>query len=179
MLQLDLGFLGRQIARFKPVRSLPVEQNQPWVWKHGLTVHLVRQPRARRYLLRLQPDGTARLVIPRRGSRAEGVRFLERSEAWLLQRLTQWKSRDQARQPWTDGARFLFRGEEVVLRVENEVGLRFSDQAIPLPHALPDYREVVLGHLRRLAERELPARTRELPAGARVPPGEPFRSTGA
>jgi hypothetical protein len=31
-----------------------------------------------------------------------------------------------------------------------------------VPRARPDYREAVLGHLRRMAERELPARTREL-----------------
>jgi len=163
MLQLPLNFLGQQIARFQPARSRPAEQNQPWMWKHGIAVHLVRQPRARRYLLRLQPDGTARLVIPRRGSQAEAVRFLERSEAWLLQQLVHWRSRRQL--PWTDGARFLFRGEEVVLRVENAgdgVRLGFSDQLIHVTRALPDYRKAVLAHLRRLAERELPVRTREL-----------------
>jgi len=157
--------LGKQIARLKPPASRPPAQNTPWMWKHGITVQLVRPPRARRYLLRLQPDGTARLVIPRRGSQAEGLRFLERSEAWLLQQRARWQSRSQTRLPCTDGARFLFRGGEVVLRVEKSeetVLLRFADESLSLPRARPDYREAVLGHLRRLAERELPARTREL-----------------
>jgi len=165
MLQLHLNFLGRQLERLRPSRSLQTEETKSWAWKHGLTVHLARPPRARRYLLRLQPDGTVRLVIPRRGSRAEGIRFLERSEAWLLKQLSHWKKRNEARQPWTDGTRFLFRGEAVVLSVENFRGnlqLRFSDQAIPLPDIRPDYRDLVLGHLRRVAERELPVRTREL-----------------
>ena len=49
------------------------------------------------------------------------------------------------------------------MRVDNaEARLCFADQIIPMPRALPDYRDVVLGHLRRLAERELPVRTREL-----------------
>ena len=64
-----------------------------------------------------------------------------------------------------EGSRFLFRGEETALHVEKEEGgqrLRFSDQSVTVPDALPDYREVVLDHLRRLAERELPVRTREL-----------------
>jgi predicted metal-dependent hydrolase len=64
-----------------------------------------------------------------------------------------------------EGARFLFRGEEAGLCVEKgEGGLRlcFADQIVSVPHALPDYRDVVLGHLRRMAERELPVRTREL-----------------
>ncbi len=167
MFQLDLDFLGRQLERFRPSRSSQTEQgqNQSWIWKHDITVHLVRPPRARRYLLRLQPDGTARLVIPRRGSRAEGIRFLERNEAWLLKQLNRWQKRNETRQPWTDGTRFLFRGEVTVLNVENfdkGIRLRFSDQIILLPHARPDYRDIVLGHLRQIAERELPVRTREL-----------------
>jgi predicted metal-dependent hydrolase len=165
MLQLSLDFLGRQLDRFKPARLPRTRIDQSLAWKHGLTVHLVFRPRARRYLLGLLPDGAARLVIPRRGSKAEGIRFLERSEAWLLKRVEQWRSRSHARQPWVEGSRFLFRGEEVVLRMEKvDDGLRlsFSDQVILVPHARPDYREVVLRHLRKMAERELPVRTREL-----------------
>lgn len=165
MLQLSLDFLGHQLDRFKPVRLRRARIDRSLVWKHGITIHLVFRPRARRYLLGLRPDGAARLVIPRRGSEAEGIRFLERSEAWLLKRLAQWRSRSETRQPWVEGARFLFRGEETGLRVEKgEGGLRlcFADQVISVPHALSDYREAVLGHLRRMAERELPVRTREL-----------------
>jgi predicted metal-dependent hydrolase len=165
MLQLSLNFLGHQLDRFKPARLPRTRIDRPLIWRHGLTVHIVFRPRARRYLLGLRPDGAARLVIPRRGTEAEGLRFLERSEAWLLKRVTQWRSRSQTRQPWIDGARFFYRGEETGLRVEKgEGGLRlcFADQIISLPHALPDYREVVLSHLRRMAERELPVRTREL-----------------
>ena len=163
MLQLSLDFLGRQLDRFKPARLPRTRIDRPLVWKQGITVHIVFRARARRYLLRIQPDGAVRLVIPRRGSEAEGIRFLERSEAWLLKRVAQWRSRSS--QPWVEGSLFLLRGEEVGLRVEKgEGGLRlcFSDQIIPVPHALPDYRDVVLGHLRRMAERELPVRTREL-----------------
>lgn len=165
MLQLHLNFLGRQLERFHPVPPRRTDPNQPLQWKHGLTVHIVRPSRARRYLLRLQPDGTVRLAIPRRGSRAEGLQFLERSEAWLLQQATRWKNRHEARKPWTDGSPVLFRGEPVTLRVENlpeNLQLRFADQVIPLPGAHPDYRDIVLAHLRNLAARELPARTWEL-----------------
>jgi len=165
MLQLCLDFLGRQFDRFKPPRVSRTRTNHSLAWKHGIIIEVVFRPRARRYLLGLQPDGVARLVIPRRGSEAEGIRFLERSEAWLLKRVAQWQSRSRAREPWVDGTSFLFRGEETGLRVEKgEGGLRlcFSEQIIPIARALPDYREAVLGHLRRMAERELPARTREL-----------------
>jgi predicted metal-dependent hydrolase len=164
MLQLSFNFIGRQLERLKPPRVRPRAEG-PLAWKHGITVHVVRRPQGRRYLLSLQVDGSARLVIPRRGSEAEAMRFLERSEAWLLRRLAQWRDQAKARQPWQDGARFLYRGEEVVLRVEAHgagVVLRFGDQAIRLPHAASDYRKAVQARLRRMAERELKARTREL-----------------
>jgi predicted metal-dependent hydrolase len=165
MLQLNLNFLGRQLERFRPSQTRSPEPNKTLAWKHGLTVHLVRPPRARRYLLRLQSAGSVRLVIPRRGSRAEGLAFLERSEAWLLKQQARWQERSPSRQPWLDGARFLFRGNEVILRVDCSGGnprLLFSDQIINLRETRADYRDPVLSHLRRLAERELPVRTREL-----------------
>jgi predicted metal-dependent hydrolase len=165
MLQLSLQFLERQIDRFKTEPPRKPEPGEPWLWKHGLQVHLVRQPRARRYLLRLEADGVARLVIPRRGSQAEGLRFLERSEAWLLKQWALWQNRSQTRLPWTAGTRFLFRGNEVTLGFSNSGGklqLEFADQVIPLTNALPDYRDAVRRHLRRIAERELPLRTNEL-----------------
>jgi predicted metal-dependent hydrolase len=161
MLQLSLDFLGQQLDRLKPAPVSRRRLDRAIAWKHGLTVHVVFRPRARRYLLGLRPDGAARLVIPRRGTESEGLRFLDRSEEWLRKRVAQWRSRSEARQPWRDGARFLFRGEEITLRVE-ERSLRFSDQTIPIHPALPDYREVVMVHLRRMAERELPVRTQEL-----------------
>jgi predicted metal-dependent hydrolase len=143
----------------------PVADDSLLAWKHGLSVKIVRRPRARRYLLRLEHDGTARLVIPRRGNRAEALRFLERSETWLVERHRQWQARGiQRPQPWRDGARFLYRGEETLLRIEESgprVRLHFADQEFTAaPHA--DYREPVRAHLRRLAERELAPRTMEL-----------------
>jgi hypothetical protein len=164
MLQLSFNFLARQVGRFKPGRP-SVRGGGPLAWKHGIAVRLVRRPRAKRYLLGLQPDGTARLVIPRRGTEAEALRFLERSEAWLLRRVEQWRNRATARQEWKDSSRFLFRGEEVTLRVEAHgegAKLVFADQAISVPHASSDCRKAVQAHLRRLAEKELPARTRVL-----------------
>jgi predicted metal-dependent hydrolase len=165
MLQLSFHFIERQLDRFRAARQPPARGDRPLAWKHGITVRIVRRPRARRYLLGVQPDGSARLVIPRRGTEAEALRFLERSEAWLLRRLAQWRARVRTRHPWQDGARFLFRGEETVLRVEphgHGIKLAFADESIALPHPLPDYRRAVHTHLRRIAENELPARTRDL-----------------
>ena len=46
-------------------------------------VTLVRNLRARRYVLRLRADGSARVTIPRGGSVPEAQRFAERNQAWL------------------------------------------------------------------------------------------------
>src|ERR1700683_2193426 len=131
MLQLSLDFLGRQFDRIKPVRAPRARIDHTLAWKHGLTVHIVFRSQARRYLLGLRPDGDARLVIPRRGNETEGLRFLERSEAWLLKSVAKWRSQSQAREPWVDGSIFLFRGAQTCLRVERgekNLRLNFSNQ---------------------------------------------------
>lgn len=162
MFQLHLNFLASRL----PSHSLrDIRPGETFLWKNNIKVRLVTQPKARRYLLRLQPNGSARLVIPRRGSKAEALRFLERSEAWLQQKVTEWQARSQRSTTWTEGARFLFRGEEACLCLDQSGHsplLRFADQAIGLKHPQADYRLLVHKHLRRLAEHELPARTHEL-----------------
>jgi predicted metal-dependent hydrolase len=48
----------------------------------GFVVHFVRVRRARRYVMRLRPDGALRLTIPRGGSKREALRFAERHLTW-------------------------------------------------------------------------------------------------
>jgi predicted metal-dependent hydrolase len=47
----------------------------------------VRHPRARRYVLRVRPDGSVRVTIPRGGSRREAERFAGRQQAWIARQL--------------------------------------------------------------------------------------------
>ena len=47
-------------------------------------VHFIRIRRARRYIMRVRPDGALRVTIPRGGSRAEALRFAERHLAWAV-----------------------------------------------------------------------------------------------
>jgi predicted metal-dependent hydrolase len=46
-------------------------------------VSFVRHPRARRYVIRVRPDGSVRVTIPRRGSQREAVRFYESHLSWV------------------------------------------------------------------------------------------------
>ena len=48
-----------------------------------LILHLVRHPRARRYVIRVRPDGSVRVTIPRGGSQREAREFAERQRQWI------------------------------------------------------------------------------------------------
>ena len=47
-----------------------------------LRIHFVRMRRARRYVMRVRPDGDVRVTIPRGGSKAEALRFADRHLDW-------------------------------------------------------------------------------------------------
>src|SRR5215212_11347209 len=44
---------------------------------------LIRHPRARRYVVRVRPDGSVRVTIPRWGSKREAMAFAERQRGWI------------------------------------------------------------------------------------------------
>lgn len=65
----------------------------------------VRHPRARRYVVRVKPDGSVRVTIPARGSRREAEAFLERQGAWVdKQRTRLERERGQRSDPIDDAA---------------------------------------------------------------------------
>jgi predicted metal-dependent hydrolase len=49
-----------------------------------LVIHYVRMRTARRYVMRVRPDGALRVTIPRGGSRTEARRFADRHVEWAL-----------------------------------------------------------------------------------------------
>ena len=49
-----------------------------------LVIHYVRMRTARRYVMRVRPDGALRVTIPRGGSQSEASRFAERHREWAL-----------------------------------------------------------------------------------------------
>jgi len=71
--------------------------------------------RARRYILRVRPDGTLRVTIPRGGSRSEAIAFVGRHLAWVT------KERERVRE------------QRASLTPEREAELRrlASEQLIP------------------------------------------------
>lgn len=126
----------------------------------------VRNPRARRYFLRVRRDGSVRVTIPRGGSLSFAADFAQKHAEWIQQEL---KRIRQAQQTclWTEGTEILFRGESVRLEVEfnGEMKLvRFSDQVLALPVQTADLRPSIEQYLWWLAGKELEVRTRELAA---------------
>ncbi|MSO57361.1 MAG: DUF45 domain-containing protein [Acidobacteria bacterium] len=49
----------------------------------SLSVDFVRHARARRYLIRVRPDGSVRVTLPRWGSRRHAERFVEQQQSWI------------------------------------------------------------------------------------------------
>jgi predicted metal-dependent hydrolase len=120
----------------------------------------VQHPRAKRYLLRLRPDGVARVTVPRRGSMSAAREFAARNIGWLEHQLQRLAAQPKAPPGWGVGAEILFRGEAVRIEAvaEGIVGLGTERIAVNVP----DVRPAVQKHLRLLATRELPPRVQAL-----------------
>ena len=127
---------------------------------------LVRNVRARRYVLRLRPDGTARVTVPRGGSLSEARRFANHNLAWLEAQLKRPPSQPSTRPEWRPGSEVLFRGE--LVRLEAEINgdnvIRIGSEKLTAANLADDLRPIIEGHLRRMAERELPLRVMEFAA---------------
>jgi predicted metal-dependent hydrolase len=128
----------------------------PLVW--------VRHPRARRYVLRLGPDGAARVTIPRGGSQAGAWRFAERNRPWLERQLQRLAARPPVDRAWRTGTEILFRGETVLLDPAADAPgcIAVAGQRVRIEEPAGDLRPVVERHLRRLAAVEFPPRVMEL-----------------
>jgi predicted metal-dependent hydrolase len=128
---------------------------------------LVRNLRARRYIVRLRPDGSARVTIPRGGSATEGRRFVERNATWLERQLHALSIRSQMPSKWSIGTEVFFRGELVKIEVDtNGHGalLRLGNETVKFHDRNPDLQLTVEKHLRRMAEGELPQKVSEYSA---------------
>jgi predicted metal-dependent hydrolase len=126
---------------------------------------MVHHPRARRYLLRLRPDGVVRVTIPRRGTISAAKDFASRSTGWLEQQFQRLAAQPKTPAGWQIGTEILFRGE--LVRVESEADglIRLGTERMKVTDASTDMRPAIQKHLRRQADQELPKRVMEL-AGA-------------
>ena len=151
-MQLDLPFLQRQVtAPAPPATSSPDR------------IEFVRVRKARRYILRVKPDGTLRVTIPRGGSRAEAVAFLDRHRGWVArERARNCVERAPAR--WEHGSALLVRGVAHRLEIHVAGGAAFAQYAgrVVRVRSTDDARPDVERDLRAFAAELLVPRLREL-----------------
>jgi predicted metal-dependent hydrolase len=127
-------------------------------------VALVRNRRARRYVLRLRADGVARLTVPRHGSTAEAWQFALRNGAWLERQLQYYATHPVRPKEWLAGTEIFFRGKPT--RIESSANgdghvIQLESELIRAAYSDGDLRPVIEKHLRALATVELPARVHE------------------
>jgi hypothetical protein len=133
---------------------------------------LVRNQRARRYVLRLRNDGVARLTVPRGGSKSEAWKFAERNRPWLAQQLQKLAARPKARTEWMVGTDILLRGVivKIVAGTDSEPGLvEFGTETIRVNNGDADLRPALERQLWNLAAKEFPPRVFELAARHQLP----------
>jgi len=125
-------------------------------------LQFVRQPRARRYLLRLQSDGVARVTVPRGGTIAEARDFAARNIAWLEKQLKRLAAEPEMPAVWRVGTEFLFRGERARIGLDAGGMICFGGEKLKVADAAADLRPAIQHYLRRLAVPELSLRVLEL-----------------
>ena len=124
----------------------------------ALVVDFVRVGRARKYVLRVRPDGSVRVTIPRGGSRAEASKFVGAHLAWIGEE----RARLQPRR-WTHGSQIPLFGEAVPLIVAGEVA-SYGERRVKVPAGVDDLRPHIERDLRVLARERLVPRLQALAA---------------
>ncbi len=128
------------------------------------SIDFVRTRRARRYIIRVRPDGSLRVTVPRGGSRAEAAHFLEQHAGWVARERA--RLAEVCRTPaWTDGATLMLRGEPVPIRVADEEGgrvVRYAERTVSIPPGATDLRPFIQADLRLAARQELGLRLQAL-----------------
>jgi predicted metal-dependent hydrolase len=128
--------------------------------------------RARRYILRVCPDGTLRVTVPRGGSRREAEAFVEQNSKWIDRERSRVR-REHSPVEWHDGSEIMYRGALVRVAVEERPDrreIRFGDRTL-LVAAGADVRNAVEGDLRAMARAELIPRLQTLAGIHALRPG--------
>jgi predicted metal-dependent hydrolase len=134
----------------------------------SIPVLFVRHRRARRYLLRVRPDGTLRVTLPWSGSLESAWGFAERQVAWIRrQRELRAAAPPARKREWRVGTAVMFRGVAVPLTVQEDGSgwvLDWAGLRVPISGVEGDLRATVEQALWRLAWAELPGRVGALAA---------------
>jgi predicted metal-dependent hydrolase len=151
--QLHLPFSQDDAREQRPVF---LEDTRP-------VVEFVRVRRARRYILRMRPDGSLRVTVPRGGSRREAEQFIQRQQRWIKGERRRVLVEHCPRE-WQHGSEILLNGEAVRIAVESrgdETIIAFGNRQI-VTSGTAHVRSAIEEDLRALARVDLTARLRQL-----------------
>jgi hypothetical protein len=146
-----------------------VRARQLTIAGRAVPVTIARHRLARRYVVRVSPDGSLRLTVPRGASLAGGFAFAQRQADWIAREFERFRARHA---PWVTGTEVWFRGERSAIQVERGVAT-IGGEVVALWEggaggADIDVRKTVESHLRALAAAELPPRCLELASSSAV-----------
>ena len=119
--------------------------------------------RARRYILRVRPDGTLRVTVPRGGSRREAEAFVVENQKWI-ERERQRVGVEHAPARWHPGSEILLRGVAAPIQLDHTVDglfISYGDRRVAAENA-DDLRAAIEADLRQAARVELIPRLHEL-----------------
>lgn len=150
-----------RLFQFKKTAALPTTDTL-LVGARRVPLLLVTNLRARRYLLRLRPDGIARVTIPRRGTLAAAREFAQRNLGWLEEQFKRQANQPELNKSWQVGVEIYFRGEPVRIELAADGLIRIGNECLPIAGEAADLRPAIQKHLRQLAAKELPPRVMEL-----------------
>lgn len=136
-------------------------------------VEFVRVRGARRYILRVRPDGSLRITVPRGGSRAEALRFAAQQRRWIERERARVRV-EHAPVTWGDGTTILLHGVEHTVRVgAGGRSAEYAGRVVPTG-GHPDVRAAIESDLKRLARAVLAPRVRALAAEHGIEIGRVF-----
>ena len=64
-------------------------------------MEFIRHPRARRYVIRVRPDGSVRVTLPRWGSRRQAELFAAQQQRWIERQQARLRERRSIAEPYT------------------------------------------------------------------------------
>ena len=128
-------------------------------------IEFVRVRRARRDILRVRPDGSLRVTIPRGGSRAEATAFAARQVGWIARERARVR-REQTPVRWTDGSIIRLDGLAAAIEISHTSAgalAKYGDRVVRVSHP-EDVRPEIERDMRQLARERLVPRLHQLAA---------------
>lgn len=126
-------------------------------------IEFVRMRKARRYIMRVRPDGSLRVTIPRGGTKTEAIAFLGRHLSWVHKERAR-LSREQAPVRWTAGTPILLDGVThhiVIIDGPGGPTASYAGRFVRVK-AVDDVRPAIEADLRALARERLLPRLSDL-----------------